>query len=284
MAVPESYCNFVSRYDLTMEVVNRLSPQELADLVITSPKKFQEVDFGYHTDWNLDYLYAFFCCVEDDDLADMIQELLMRKWKDAHHFFETFSQAHNNELINQLHQFQDDLVSIRRTVREMRDENEKRKEWEQKWLKMAVGTDETVLPQYDVPAVTGNVQFRQADLPEDLQKNVLFKDDQTYSCFVKDMRGPVKTWIDKHNKKDWNVVKIVCMLHEWIPRHIPVKTFSKLLSHLIPDVGDQEENMKKRHDANKVNITNLRQAQFFKLRNDIAAIEECFADTLKTCA
>lgn len=267
-----------------MEDKNRLSPQELAELVSTSPGKFQEVDFGYHTDWNLDYLYDFFCCVQREDLADMIQKLLVIKWKEAHHYYETYSRAHNTELIKQLHQFEDDLISIRQTVREKRDEVERQKEWEQKWLKMAADFSETEQPQYDLSSVTRDVKFRQADLPIDLQSVVFFEDDETYSCFVADMQGPVKAWIDKHNKKDWNVVKFVCILHEWVPRRISIKLFSKLLSYIIPGIGEQEENMKKRHDANKANIANLHQSQYGKLRKDIEAIEECFADTLTMCA
>lgn len=121
------------------------------------------------------------------------------------------------------------------------------------------------------------------DLPKEVAKCVLLNDDAAYSQLVEDLRGPVAKWIANHRLQDWNVVKFTCMVHNIIALNTSVGTFAKLLMHVVPDVGDQENNMKCRTDANKKYVSCYEtDSKLWKLKQDIKAIEECLANTIQT--
>lgn len=94
-----------------------------------------------------------------------------------------------------------------------------------------------------------SVMYHLDDLPKDVQKQILITDDKVYSDFVTTMCGPVKDWIDKHYKQDWNVVRFVCRLRGIVTRKCSLSIFGRLLERI--GLGNQENNMKQRKDANK---------------------------------
>lgn len=92
-------------------------------------------------------------------------------------------------------------------------------------------------------------EYHMADLPYDVPSLFIFKDDVTYSIFVRCMYK-VKEWVDCHRKQDWNVVRFVLVLRSLLARkQATLKRFSKFLQHIFPGIGDQENNMKHRQDA-----------------------------------
>ena len=109
------------------------------------------------------------------------------------------------------------------------------------------------------------------DLPLDVQKQMLITDDKVYSDFVTTMRGPVKSWIDKRRLQDWNVVRFVCRLRGIVTRKCSLLIFGKLLERI--GLGNQENNMKQRKDANKDERLNdydnpERKQYFWQLKKD----------------
>ncbi len=93
-----------------------------------------------------------------------------------------------------------------------------------------------------------SVEYHLEDLPEDVQRQILITDDKVYSDFVITMCGPVKSWIDKHRKQDWNVVRFICRLRGVVTRKSSLSIFGRLLEGI--GLGNQESNMKQRQDAN----------------------------------
>jgi hypothetical protein len=91
--------------------------------------------------------------------------------------------------------------------------------------------------------------YHLSDLPMDVQNQIMITDDKVYSDFVTTMRGPVKSWIDKRRLQDWNVVRFVCRLRGIVTRKCSLSIFGKLLERI--GLGNQENNMKQRKDANK---------------------------------
>ena len=97
---------------------------------------------------------------------------------------------------------------------------------------------------------TEDVEYHMDDLPYDLRGIFCFNDDVNYTLFVKGMHK-IKEWIKIHRKQDWNVVRFVCIVRCILAkRKTTLKLFAKLLQHIFSDIGDQENNMKHRKDAN----------------------------------
>ena len=124
--------------------------------------------------------------------------------------------------------------------------------------------------------------YHMSDLPDDVSKYLLLKDDATYTCFVEDLCGPVKEWVDKHNLQDWNVVKFTGIVHGLFARNTPTRACASLIEAVVPDAGNQFENMKKRTDASKKNLgCYLNNPKFWKLKNDVKAVGDCLANTIE---
>ncbi len=114
------------------------------------------------------------------------------------------------------------------------------------------------------------------DLPIEVKKQILINDDKVYSDFVTTMRGPVKGWIDKRRLQDWNVVRFICRLRGIVTRKCSLSIFGKLLERI--GLGNQENNMKQRKDANKDERLNdydnpERKQYFWQLKKDGDAVE-----------
>ena len=121
-----------------------------------------------------------------------------------------------------------------------------------------------------------SIMFHLDDLPVDVQNQILITDDKVYSDFVITMCGPVKCWIDKHYKQDWNVVRFVCRLRGIVTRKCSLSIFGKLLEKI--GLGNQENNMKQRKDANKDERLNdyddpKRKQYFWQLKKDGDEVE-----------
>lgn len=271
--------SYMMEIDIIKDENPRLSASELADLASSSLGDFAKLDIGYHSEWNYDYFYIFFYHIQSDQIANLTQRWIISKWKADHKVFESFGNATNSELTKQLHDFEDNITRIRELVREKREEEKLMDDLEREMS--SFGTI-TTTPSFELPSETGVTPYHMDDLPKDISNIVLLPDDKTYSCFVEDLRGPVKRWIDKHHMKDWNVVKFACMVHKIVARNTSVSAFAKLLKHIIPGIGDQEENMKKRKDANKERIDYYEtNRDCWQLKNDVSAVDECLANTLE---
>jgi len=134
-------------------------------------------------------------------------------------------------------------------------------------------TSQTCQPTFSTDE---SVMYHLNDLPLDVQKQILITDDKVYSDFVTTMRGPIKVWIDKRRLQDWNVVRFVCRLRGIVTRKCSLSIFGKLLERI--GLGNQENNMKQRQDANKDERLNdyddpERKQYFWQLKKDGDAVE-----------
>ena len=135
-------------------------------------------------------------------------------------------------------------------------------------------TDETVLYHLD-------------DLPKDVKDQILIDNDQIYSDFVTTMCGPVKGWIDKRRLQDWNVVRFICRLRGIVARKCSMAIFGKLLEKI--GLGNQENNMKQRTDANDKNAliaydNNENNRHYYLLRKEGKEVEEILEEIIKAVA
>ena len=114
-------------------------------------------------------------------------------------------------------------------------------------------SDETDSPQFEASDSSGVPEYHIKDLPEDVQKVLAFKDDETYTLFVKNMNE--KTWVIVKSKKGKYLdrLRFVCNKHGITVRNTDRKQFDKLLHNIIPDlgnIGNLKSAMKKQTDSN----------------------------------
>lgn len=146
-------------------------------------------------------------------------------------------------------------------------------------------TSQTTQPTFNADE---SVEYHLDDLPKDIKDQMLITDDKVYSDFVSTMCGPVKGWIDKRRLQDWNVVRFVCRLRGIVTLKCSLAIFGKLLERI--GLGNQENNMKQRGDANDKNamvayddLTN-RNPKYYYLRKDGKEVEELLSDVIKAVA
>ena len=134
-----------------------------------------------------------------------------------------------------------------------------------------------------------SVLYHLDDLPEEVKNQILITDDKVYSDFVTTMCGPVKGWIDKRRLQDWNVVRFICRLRGIVTRKCSLSIFGKLLERI--GLGNQENNMKQRSDANDKNaleaydeVTASNKQKYYRLRKDGKEVEKLLSDVIKAVA
>jgi hypothetical protein len=195
-------------------------------------------------------------------------------------------------------QFENDVDAIVEKIRQKRELELSLKklleEWNEVRHEMSSTTTQANMPseisQTSLPTFSSDesVIYHLDDLPTDVQNQILITDDKVYSDFVTTMRGPVKSWIDKRRLQDWNVVRFVCRLRGIVTRKCSLFIFGKLLERI--GLGNQENNMKQRSDANDKNalvayddLTN-RNPKYYYLRKDGSDVEELLSDVIKALA
>ena len=145
---------------------------------------------------------------------------------------------------------------------------------------------QTSLPNFSTEE---SVLYHLDDLPEEVKNQILITDDKVYSDFVTTMCGPVKGWIDKRRLQDWNVVRFICRLRGIVTRKCSLSIFGKLLERI--GLGNQENNMKQRSDANDKNaleaydeVTASNKQKYYRLRKDGKEVEKLLSDVIKAVA
>jgi len=148
------------------------------------------------------------------------------------------------------------------------------------------GISQTSLPNFSTEE---SVLYHLDDLPEEVKNQILITDDKVYSDFVTTMCGPVKGWIDKRRLQDWNVVRFICRLRGIVTRKCSLSIFGKLLERI--GLGNQENNMKQRSDANDKNaleaydeVTASNKLKYYRLRKDGKEVEKLLSDVIKAVA
>ena len=259
MEVQETFTNFVGKLDLTMEENIRLSPQELAELVNTCPEKFQKVDFGYHTDWNLDYLYDFFCCVKSDSRANWAQKWIVANWKAYNRVFDSYSNATDGDLVQKFHEFEDGIINVRNIVSLRRQEERELEELKRQSLEFDLHKTDTysynsLEEGYDgLPDVIMAIKA----LDINVQGILHITNDEDYAELVDICRNEIWPWLDKRRGekrcrpiKDANVVRFAFRLWGIVDQDCSVANFVLLFNSMVPEAKLKNDTVSSREDAN----------------------------------
>ena len=183
----------------------------------------------------------------------------------------------------------DAIVEKIRQTRELEQSLQKQmEEWESSHTQIPIASSETNQTTQPTFTADESVEYHLDDLPKDVKDQMLITDDKVYSDFVTTMCGPVKGWIDDRRLQDWNVVRFVCRLRGIVTRKCSLAIFGKLLERI--GLGNQENNMKQRGDANDKNaivayddLTN-KNPKYYYLRKDGKEVEELLSDVIKALA
>lgn len=274
---------------------------ELAELISHDPMKILEIDIAVATHYyNVEYIGQILNQVELLADVDRLIGLIQTQWEldvcDCRQQVVKYDPA-AKDYVPILEDLPEKLTRIRQKIEKRLQLKALRAKQMEEWKVAHTSTatqtqsepadvkNQTEAPQFAEENQTpqeDEVVYHLADLTdEEVRNNILLKTDQQYTCLVQDMRGPVKRWIDKHRFQDLNVVKFTLAKHYIIARNTSVRIYAKMIKHLIPSYGDQEENIKKRKDANQKNWeTYENNKDFWKLKNDVKTVEECLANTI----
>ena len=195
-------------------------------------------------------------------------------------------------------QFEDKVDAIVEKIRHKRELEQSLKKQVEEWNYLRNETSSTTqtiisseISQTSLPnfSTEESVLYHLDDLPEEVKNQILITDDKVYSDFVTTMCGPVKGWIDKRRLQDWNVVRFICRLRGIVTRKCSLSIFGKLLERI--GLGNQENNMKQRSDANDKNaleaydeVTASNKQKYYRLRKDGKEVEKLLSDVIKAVA
>ncbi len=266
------------------------SAEELAEIYINSRPDFLGIDLEHATrGWDDEYIYQFLYLVKEQPLIDLALEWIETAWKKKYFPLDNYCLATNISRNSAKQAFHMKLECVKVAVMNRIEDEHKEEELVRKMLE---GYAENKTATGIIPASTANndqtVEYHLADLPNDVADQMLIKDDVVYTEFVNTMKGPVNRWIGKRNLKDWNVVRFVCRLRGIVTTKCSMAVFGKLLEKM--GLGNQENNMKQRTDANDRNAliayddpANKNQ-KLWKLKRDGKQIEEILDEVINSCA
>lgn len=287
------------------------SAKELGEMFNTHSAEFFRVDIGLCTDWytNDDYMEELMSyVVEEKDMCQLIRIILLKQEQQicVHHPKVCYRVTDERKYVPYVTDLSTKLDAIRVRVLHEREVNKKLKEMEEMWLATSTeasaveedtqGTntpaetpsdsDETNPPVF-IDSSEGELPlYHLADLPNEVQNQILINDDKVYTAFVVTLKGPVKKWIEKHRLQDWNVVRFICRLRGVVARHCSNHIFGMFLEKI--GLGNQEDNMKKRKDANDKNAllvydnSSKNRDSIWELRKDGKEVEDLLDDVIKS--
>ena len=274
------------------------SAQEIGNIMNTKPLELMKMNIGYLTRWyDCEFIEEILRSVEKEPNIQILMTLIVVRWQrqvDERHpnvcRFDPSTRTWKPYVEN----LQDKLNEVFERVKAYRKHKEEERQMEEQWELMFGGKEQnTIIPiKTDIPACNNEnecdstrfmsqpnaeIEYWLNDLPIDVKNHILIEDDKLYSDFVVTLKGPVKQWIDKHNLKDWNVVRFICRLRGIVSRKCSLRIFGTFLEKI--GLGNQENNMKQRKDANNDSFLNdyddpRKKQYFWKLKRDGDAIEK----------
>ncbi len=287
------------------------SAKELSEMFNTHSAEFFRVDIGLCTDWytNDDFIEEMMSYVVDEKRMDELIKFILLKQEQQickHHPKVCYRVPDERKYAPHVPDLSTKLDAMRVRVLHEREVNAKLKEMESMWMTTSTevsSTDNVELvtnaitdtpsePSETNPPVFTNCSegeppmYHLADLPDDVQKQILINDDKVYTEFVVTLKGPVKKWIEKHRLQDWNVVRFICRLRGVVASKCSTHIFGKFLEKI--GLGNQEDNMKKRKDANDPNALIAYDSspkmgdKLWKLRKDGKEVEDLLDDVINS--
>lgn len=274
------------------------SAQEIGNIMNTKPLELMKMNIGSLTRWyDCEFIEEILRCVEEEPNIKILMTLIVVRWQrqvDEHNFNVCHFDPSTRTWKPYVENLRDKLNEVFERVKAYRKHKEEERLMEEQWELMFGGKEQnTIIPiKNDIPACNddkgcdstrfmsqpnADVEYCLNDLPTEVRKHIRIEDDMLYSDFVVTLKGPVKQWIDKHNLKDWNVVRFICRLRGIVSRKCSLRIFGTFLEKI--GLGNQENNMKQRQDANNDSFLNdyddpRKKQYFWKLKQDGDAIEK----------
>ena len=262
------------------------SAQEIGNIMNTKPLELMKLNIGFLTRWyDCEFIEEILRSVEKEPNIQILMTLIVVRWQrqvDERHpkvcRFDPLTRTWKPYVEN----LQDKLNEVFERVKAYRKHKEEERQMEEQWELMFGGKEQkTSIPAKTIIPVCKNdkveIEYSLNNLPEGVRNHILIEDDKLYSDFVVTLKGPVKQWIDKHNLKDWNVVRFICRLRGLVSRKCSLHIFGKFLEKI--GLGNQENNMKQRQDANNDSFLrdyddSKKKKDFWQLKRDGDAIEK----------
>ena len=274
------------------------SAQEIGDLMNTKPLELLNMNIGFLTRWyNCEFIEEILRHVEKEPDIQILMTLIVVKWHrqvDEHNLNVCHYDPTSRAWIPYADNLQDKLNVVFERVKAYRKHKAEEQQMEKQWRMLFggdgqhaalskepdVSTCECGTERYSIQIasqISTDIEYHLDDLPEDVRNHIQIADDKLYSDFVATLKGPVKLWIDKHNLKDWNVVRFICRIRGIVSRNCSLRIFGKFLEKI--GLGNQENNMKQRQDANNNSFLKdyddpKKKQNFWKLKRDGDAIEK----------
>lgn len=272
------------------------SAQELGELMNTRPLELTKMDIGFQTRWyNCEFIEEIFRHINKEPDIQMLMTLIVVRWRrqvDDRISKVSYYDPSTHSWKPYVNNLPEKLDAVFQRVKAYRKHKEEEKQMEEKW-NLLFGSNEhetitstkAILPkdiiinntESSVDDSETNNDHKLDELPDEIKNQILIENNKLYTDFVVTMKGPVKQWIDKHNLKDWNVVRFICRLRGIVAQKCSLRTFGKILE--IIGLGNQENNMKQRKDANndcflKDYDDPKKKQNFWQLKRDGDAIEK----------
>lgn len=272
------------------------SAQEIGDIMNTKPLDLMKMDIGYLTRWyDCEFIEEILRHIEKEPNIEILMTLIVVKWQrqvDDRHPKVCHFDPSTRSWVPYVDNLQDKLNDVFERVKSYRKHKEDERQTEERWKllfgmqKQDKAPHQSITPAYQLSKAESHypelppqteTDYRLDDLPDDVKSQILIEDDQLYSDFVMILKDPVHKWINEHNLKDWNVVRFICRLRGIVTRKCSMSIFGKFLEKI--GLGNQENNMKQRKDANNDTFMKdyddpYKKKYFWQLKRDGDAIEK----------
>ena len=279
----------------------RYSAKELGEMMNTHPDQLFNINLEECTDWfaNDDYMEEMLSYVKDEKRIDELIEILCLKHEAAvcnRHPKVCYRVTDERKYAPYVDDLDIKLDAMRVRILHKREIDTRLEEMKMRWASTTTdespksdNKNENIYNQTTPPAFTANtdsgtIEYRMDDLPEDVRDQILIANDALYAEFVTTLKGPVKNWIDKNRLQDWNVVRFICRLRGLVAKSCSMSIYGRFLEKI--GLGNQENNMKQRQDANDKNALiayddpNNRKFQYHYLKQDGKKVEELLCDII----
>lgn len=285
------------------------SVKELAEMVNSHSAELYNVDVGACTNWyrNMDFIEEWVSYVEHETDIDMLIRFILLKQKHQA-FVEKNPKVccrvpDARKYAPYVDDLSEQLSAIRTRELQKREIEASLEEMKKTWsmtpppapetsssaVPLAKPThteaSETLMPQFTDEAV----DYHLADLPAEIQEQILLPDDKTYSEFVTTLKGPVNDWVGKNKLQHWNIVRFICRLRGIVAKKCSLRIFGLFLESI--GLGNQESNMKQFKEANDDaalikydNPPSGFDGGMWKIRKPGKEVEELLSETIKTVA
>ena len=207
----------------------RYSAKELGEIMNTHAEELFNVDIAACTDWyrNDDFMEEMMSyVVEEENINNLIEFIrIMQEFQTTsqHHPKVCYRVPDERKYVPYVEDLNEKLCAMRVRVLHAREIEARLEEMKKRWSTtttcqsslvahpakpLLFEKSETQPPSYTDDSTDNTIEYHLADLPQDVRNQTLIDEDEKYSLFVNDLRGPVLAWIEKRRKQDWNVVSL----------------------------------------------------------------------------